>query len=344
MTFEKQLERAAQGVIDESAALQILTESQEPQKALKLFETASYLRDKYLGPKLWWSGGPSAVIPCKIIPRCKYCTFFARTEFSMEYLRISARAVADRGIKYFILSGGTNLEGYDQEVLDMIKVIQDTADLDIFVNLGPSFSENTVRKMKSLGIRTITSSLEIYNQELFAQAKPGDTLSGRKRLLDICEQEGLFIRSMILIGLGETYKDRIDHLLYLRQFKSLSILNVSRFYPYPDISYANRPRCSPWEMARTVAVARLILPWVDIGFGAGHTPDDIPLWYLAGGGNKLIGTVISPKNAPPRTGPMEEVTLLAENLYEINRMPIVQHYVESIGRDITFDRPNKILF
>ncbi len=343
MTYEKLLDKAAQGVIDENAALQILTEAQDPRKALKLFETASYVRDQHLEQKFWWSAGPSAVIDCKIMPRCAYCTFFARTEFSKEYLKITAQAVADRGIKYFILSGGTNLEGYDEEILDLIKVIQDTADLDIFVNLGPSFAENTVKEMKAMGIRTVTSSLEVYNPEVFAQAKPGDTLSGRKSLLEISNREGLLLRTMILLGLGETNKDRIDHLFYLRQFKNMSILNVSRFYPFPDIDYAKRPRCSPMEMARTVAIARLILPWVDIGFGAGHTPDDIPLWYLAGGGNKLIAAVISPRKAAPGPGPMEKVTALAENLFEINRMPIVQHYAESLGREISFTRPERLI-
>lgn len=220
----------------------------------------------------------------------------------------------------------------------MVRTVQEAADLDIFVNFGPSLTEGTVEMLKTMGVAAVTSSLEVHDEAVFTKVKPADSLSARKALLETCERQGMPIRTMILLGLGETDRQRVEHLFYLQNFRHLSILNVSRYYPYPGIDCAGNERCSPWEMARTVAVARLLLPAVDIGFGAGHTPDDIPLWYLAGGGNKLVGSVIAMKSSRPETKPMEEIVELAPNMYEINRMPIIEHYMKSIGASIGFDR------
>lgn len=336
--FDAALADAAAGRIDRESALLILEQSRAPEKALRLFAAASAVRDRHLGRELWWSAGPSAVIPCKIVPRCTYCTFYARHRFTREHLEAAARAVAGRGIRYFILSGGTSLAGYDDRLVDMVRTVQEAADLDIFVNLGPSLTEETVATLKAMGVAAVTSSLEVHDEAVFARVKPADSLPARKALLEACERQGMPIRTMILLGLGETDRQRVEHLFYLRDFRCLSILNVSRYYPYPGVDCAGNRRCSPWEMARVVALARLLLPAVDIGFGAGHTPDDIPLWFLAGGGNKLVGSVIAMRSERPAPQPMEEIVALGGDLYEINRMPIIGHYLDSLGVAAGFAR------
>ncbi len=340
MVFEKLLECASNGDIDEGLALRILEGARDPRNALKLFELASKIRDEALGKDLYWSAGISQVIPCKIVPRCRYCTYYAKAEFPLDKLAKTAKALEGLGLKQLHLSGGSNLQGYDREIIAMVEAIRAVSDIDVEVNLGGSFSPETVRKLKEMGTLSITSSLETINEEVFYTAKPGDSLAKKKQLFETCEREGVPIRSMILIGLGETLEDRIKHLFYVRSFSRLEHLNFSRFNPYPDTPYENHPRCSPWEVATVVAVARLLMPEVHLGLAAGNTTDDIPLWYIAGGGNQLLGAHISRTPVAPGSG--EDVVKVDEDVFIVNRMPIVTRYLEGMGRRVGFDKARNV--
>ncbi len=335
--YELLLKKAASGEPDEDLALSLLEGSREPGNALQLFARASRVRDEILGRDLYWTSGISQVIPCKIVPRCRYCTYYAQSDFPLEKLAKTAKKLEELGLKQLHLSGGSNLQGYDNEILEMVEAIRTVSDIGIEVNLGPSLSPDTVKKLKALGMLSITSSLETINEYVFEEAKPGDSLAKKTQLMEACEREGVPIRSMILIGLGESEQDRVQHLFYLKRFRYLSHLNFSRFNPYPDTAYSGHPRCSPWDVARTLAVARLLMPHVHLGLAAGNTTDDIPLWLLAGGGNQLGAAHIS--RTSPIPGPEEEVIKVDEDVFILNRIPPVRRYVEGMGRRIGFERP-----
>lgn len=316
------------------AALELLRRSREPALALRLFQTASQLRDEVMGRTLWWSAGISAMMPCKIEPRCTYCTYFTAKSFPMEELVASVKAVEGLGIRHLHLSGGTSLDGYDNEMAEMINAIRDASDMDIEINLGPSFSRSGVQRFKQLGVRSVTSSLETFNPSVFARTKPGDSLEARKQLIEICQDEGMSVRSMILIGLGESESDRIDHLYWLKGFSRLYHLRFSRFQPHAGSEMAGRPRCSPWEVARLIAVARLLLPHVDLGLAAGNSLDDIPLWYAAGGGNQVLGAAVSLRQGKPKPQPGEDVVPVTERVSLVSRMRQIEDYIQGLGRDI----------
>jgi len=175
--------------------------------------------------------------------------------------------------------------------------------------------------------------LETFNEEIFKAAKPGDSLEKRKELLEICEAEGMPTRGMMLVGLGESYEDRIGQLFYLRRFKGLFHVRFSRFSPSPSTAYRDRPRCSPWELARTIAVARLIMPRVQLGLAAGNTHDDIPLWFIAGGGNQLLGAAAVRKKAAEQ--PAAKATHVIDGIAVVDRMEIQERYIREMGLSIT---------
>ncbi|WP_061214573.1 radical SAM protein [Syntrophomonas wolfei] len=320
--------------INKRLALKILEESRWPQNALELFAVASRLRDENLGKELYFSAGFGGVLPCRIVPRCAYCTYFVAEPFPLPDLLACVRKVEELGIRQMHLSGGSNLEGYDSEILEMVQAIQETSDIQVEVNLGPSLSADTVKALKTMKVVSITSSLETFTPELFNRTKPGDSLEKRKQLLEICEQEGVPIRSMMMIGLGEKYADRIEQLFYLSRFSHLYHLRFSRFYPYPRTALHNQLRCSPWELARTLAVARLIMPRINLGLAAGNEPDDLPLWYAAGGGNQLLGVMVSNRKVENKTNPEDELIIINERCSVYNRMPLMQRYLQEMGASV----------
>lgn len=330
------LDDAMRGNITHETALTLLNDSQTPENAFELFKAASSIRDEKLGQELWWSAGISAILPCSIFPRCNYCTFFAKNKFPIEDIVKAILEIERLGIKQVHLSGGSDIvKGYDNEIIAIVSAIRRVSNIDLEINLGPSISRQTIRILKELNVSSITSSLETFNKDIFQEAKPGDSLEKRKQLLEMAEEEGVLIRSMMLVGLGESNEDRIEHLFYMRGLKNLCNLNFSRFNPFSGIAYHNRPRCSPWELARTVAVARLMLPSAELGLAAGNNNDDIPLWYLAGGGNKILGAASSIKDG--RSRPEALIIPLTENHIIVNNMSEKQRYIEGLGRKVVFD-------
>ncbi len=332
--FEEFLEIGRGGNLTPDKALCILEESRRPENALKLFQAASAVRDEHIGRDLWWTAAIEGITPCRLSPPCSYCTYVDRGIISEELLLKALSALEGLGFRHLHLSGGTNLDGYDEQVLAMVQAMRAVSDVEIEVNLGPSLSRETVRKLKDLGVCSVTSSLETINDELFRTAKPGDSLDKRKALLEMCEAEGVATRSMMLVGLGESNADRIRQLFYLSHLNGFQTLRFSRFFPFPSTSFRDRPRCSPWELARIVAVARLVMPDAQLGLAAGNSNDDMPLWFLAGGGNQLLGAGASVgRKAPDQPG--TKVIEVSDNMRVVDRTEIQERYARGMGLTIT---------
>ena len=322
--------------------LDLYRRSADPRVAPAIFRHAADLRDRHVGRSPWWSAGVSAIVPCELEPLCTYCTFFSRKAVATSDIVSAVRAIADLGIRHLHLSGGTRLpvkgepiSGYDRYLVDLVVAIRDAADVEIEVNVGPSLTRGGVRALKELGVAAVTSSLEVLNAELFAAFKPGDSLEGRIRLMELCEEEGLPIRSMMLVGLGETDADRIDHLLFLRRFSMLRHLRLSRYMPFPGTA-SGGVRCSPWPVARLTAIARLLYPTLDLGLAAGNDPDDMTLWWLAGGGNQVIGATASMKDPRGKAGGEARAIPVGERVVVHDNMARVTRYLGELGLTPSF--------
>ncbi|WP_019849909.1 ATP-binding cassette domain-containing protein [Desulfitobacterium sp. PCE1] len=253
--------------------------------------------------------------------------------------KLAEEAMEKMGIQQFHISGGTDLdEGYDEQLLELVRKIKARSGLKLEINLGPSFRKETILELKKLGIDSITSSLECNAPEVFAAAKPGDSLERRRELLQCCEEVDIPSRSMMLLGLGETDEDRIEHLFFMKQFEKLYQLRLSRFMPFPGTPYKDRPRCSPWDSALITAMARLVLPNVEICLAAGNSTDDIPLWYLAGGGNQLLGVSLTRKEPP--AAPDIDVYKIEEGAYVVDKRKQVIRVLEGMNLEVTCEMPD----
>lgn len=335
--FEFALDRFLSNPDDRDLAVHVLGASAEPAHALRLFAEASRVRDETIGRDLWWTAGISAVMPCLLEPLCQYCTFFTKRRSPLGDVVAAARAIAELGFCHMHLSGGANLEGYDVEALEMVRAIRTVCQMDLEVNLGPSLSREGVRALKAAGVVNIASSIEVLNSALFARFKPGDSMEKRIELMRICEEEGVWIKGMVLVGLGETLEDRLDHLYFLRGFKRMRDVLVSRYYPFPGLTSGSE-RCSPWETARLVAIARILMPTADIGLAAGNSPDDLPLWIAAGGGNSIGGAMANTKGARDERIPGAVIVPANERMVVVNRMPVVSSFLRGMGFNVRFRR------
>ena len=115
--------------------------------------------------------------------------------------------------------------------------------------------------------------LETTNTSLMAAGGAHDNAPDKvpaKRLHTIEEagKQGVPFTTGLLIGIGESLEDRVDTLLAIRELHSryghIQEVIIQNFRVKPEIPMRNCPEPTQGEMMRTIAVARLLIPDVNI--------------------------------------------------------------------------------
>jgi FO synthase len=115
--------------------------------------------------------------------------------------------------------------------------------------------------------------LETTNESLLAPGAAHDNAPDKvpaKRLRTIEEagKQNVPFTTGLLIGIGESPEDRVDTLLAIRdlhdRYGHIQEVIVQNFRVKPNIPMSHCPEPTRGEMLRTIAVARLLLPKVNI--------------------------------------------------------------------------------
>lgn len=144
----------------------------------------------------------------------------------------------------------------------------------------------------------------------------------------------------ILIGIGETRRERIQSLLAIRElhreYGHIQEVIVQNFTPRPEIAMAEVPQAQDQEMAHAVAMARLILdPEVSVQAPPNLNPQRTAL--LVGAGINDFGGIspVTPDYINPRH-PWPHLDRLVEACdglgFELRpRLPVYPRYLEAEG-------------
>lgn len=342
MEFEETLQIASDRAITKEEALFLFKETEEPDKYLKLFEVATTVREKECGKLFRLDGWMGSNTECKIDPPCKYCRRavpgykWEGWNVNSEQLKEIAETFKRTGTTTVEIGGGTNPEVAGPTVIEMLKILKESG-LNVWVNVGPALEEEHIQEMKRLRVEAITSSFETMNDGIFQEIKPGDSLEKRKRLAHLINDNGIPLISVIMVGIGESYQDRVDHLFYLKELKNFRQLAVTwlKIHPGSPLEGKIIPP-SPIEAARTVAIGRLIFRDVYINVG---DPQHIQLWVMAGA-NRMVhaGASLHEKGGFSIGGQwvgtgIEHINV--GNGYEImNILPITARYILDAGMEV----------
>ena len=321
--------------LERDEALALYAGAVVPAAAEALFDAAARLRDRIFGTTVHYMATMGPILACAIEPRCEYCDWWRARVIARSRLAGGAAALAARGIRRVLLVGGSRDGDYDDGVVDVVERIREQGlDMEIEVNVGGSLTAAGLERLRALGVAGVTASLETVNEPLFRRHKPGDSLAARRRVLVEARERGFEVRSIMMIGLGESDADRIDHLLELRACGGLRHLMVSRFTPRSDTPLAERGSTTMHDWARTVALARLLLPHVRIGLGGGVDLAELPAWHRAGGGNQLFAMGVHTMEPPPAL--RELATPLEGGLRLVDRRPLLDRFLSDAGLRPTF--------
>jgi 7,8-didemethyl-8-hydroxy-5-deazariboflavin synthase CofG subunit len=167
---------------------------------------------------------------------------------------------------------------------------------------------------------------------------PDKVPSKRLRTIEDAGKQNVPFTTGLLIGIGESLEDRVDTLLAIRdlnqRYGHIQEVIVQNFRVKPDIPMANWPEPTRGEMLRTVAVARLLLPKVNI-----QAPPNLSAPYYDdlldagindwGGISPLTPDFINPEKPWPH---LEQLRLRTEakGLALEQRLPVHPEFIPSV--------------
>jgi len=139
----------------------------------------------------------------------------------------------------------------------------------------------------------------------------------RLRVIEEAGRQKIPFTTGILIGIGETIRERVESLFAIRelheQYRHIQEVLVQPFRAKENTRMAEAPNLSLVELQRTLAVARLIMPELNIQSPPNLVSDDFPELLAAGindwgGISPVTQDFINPEAAWPQIGVLEERT------------------------------------
>jgi biotin synthase len=213
----------------------------------------------------------------KCSENCKYCaqSAFYHTgagEYPLldkrELVR-QARYNAERGVlRYSIVTSGRALNNREvEEMCDAIKEIKSQVKIEVCVSFGLLAREQFAR-VKEAGATRVHNNLETSRRN-FPNICTTHTFEDKLSAIRAAREAGLKVCSGGIMGLGETFKDRIDMAFTLRELNVKSV-PVNMLNPIPGTPFEKNVRLTVQDMRRIVAVYRFILPDASIRLAGGR--------------------------------------------------------------------------
>jgi 7,8-didemethyl-8-hydroxy-5-deazariboflavin synthase CofG subunit len=120
----------------------------------------------------------------------------------------------------------------------------------------------------SMGLMLETTNSDLLRRGAAHDNAPDKVPAHRLRTIEEAGKQGVPFTTGLLIGIGESPEDRVETLLAIRdlheRYGHIQEVIVQNFRAKPEIPMANWPEPTEGEMLRAVAVARLLLPKVNI--------------------------------------------------------------------------------
>ena len=308
-----------------------------------LMLAASVLRDQGRGRTVTYSRKVFIPLTNLCRQKCGYCTFargpadpLAHTMSPDEVLAV-AEAGRRQGCKEALFSLGEKPEETYASVRDdlrrfghetTISYLKEMCELvlsetGLLPHANPGImTRDEVASLRecnvSMGLMLETTSERLHTKGQAHFNCPGKIPELRLDTMRYAGDLGVAFTTGILIGIGETWEERVDSLFAIKavheEVGNIQEVIIQNFRVKDDIPMRHRDEPSVYEMLRTIATARLILgPAMNIQAPPNLTPDAYGLYLLAGindwgGVSPVTKDHINPEAPWPKLLELKDVT------------------------------------
>ncbi len=310
LSFDEALAAAREGMVTRQTA-SLLIQANDGQELDLLMKAASELRERVYGRLVSFS--KKVFIPLTNLCRdyCGYCTFRkdpgqsgAHTMTPDEVLAV-AEAGARLGCKEALFSLGDRPEALFPEMRDTLRRFGHATTLSYLTEMcgrvlretsllphanpglmGRRDQERLRQFCPSIGLMLESSSNRLNQAGMPHDNAPDKLPRLRLKTIAIAGRLGIPFTTGILIGIGETLDERVESLFAIREqndsYGHIQEVIIQNFRAKPDIPMRHHLEPSLIDLARTIAVARLVLGRVNIQAPPNLSDENYPFLLRAG--------------------------------------------------------------
>lgn len=240
---------------------------------------------------------------------CKFCAQSARYHTPVQGVRETgdaelvqaARQAADAGAGFFgLVNPGRSPSAADMDHLaGSYRTLAAAApSLTLCASLG-CLSRDQAGRLAAMGVRRYNHNLET-SRRFYPSIVSTHTFDDRVSTLRNVRAAGMEVCSGGIFNLGETWDDRIDMALTLRELGATTV-PMNFLAPIPGTPMADRPAMPACEVLKTVAIYRLLLPTAEIKLAGGRELNlrDLQSWmFYCGATSAMVGNYLTTCGRP----------------------------------------------
>ncbi|HEX3045382.1 MAG TPA: biotin synthase BioB [Bacillota bacterium] len=271
---------------------------------LELVQLADQVRQKFCGPSL----DICSIINAKSGVCNQDCTFCAQSGHYhtgiSSYPLLSDNQIADAALKaetigakrFGIVTSGHSIDAHElQQLCRVIAKIKSETRLEVCGSFG-ILSKEDLSLLHQAGLSRFHHNIET-SPSFYGKICTTHDFQDRVKTIDYAKQAGLEICSDVILGLGESWNDRMEMILTLKELDVNSVpLNI--LIPIPGTPLESSPSLSPFEIIRAIAIFRIILekPVIKIAAGRDTVFKDFQgLGFMAGANGMIRGGYLTTK-------------------------------------------------
>ncbi len=208
---------------------------------------------------------------------CKFCTQSAHfTTNSPEYnlvdeeeaLELAKKNEADGVHRFSLVTSGKGIRDKDfSKISKIYGRLKEETDINLCASLG-LLSQEKAEELVSRGVRMYHHNVET-SRNFFPKICTTHTYEQRIDTIKNIQAAGMELCCGGIIGMGETWEDRVDMAFEISQLGIRSIpINVLN--PMPGTPFENTPPIEPEEALVTMALFRFVNPKASIRYAGGR--------------------------------------------------------------------------
>lgn len=291
----------------------------------ELCEGADRIREYFIGDKVDLCSiinGRSGRCP----EDCKYCAQSAHNHTSCEIYDFlpeekiveACKLNESEGVDRFsIVTSGRSLSGEEfKKAVHAYETMHKECRIDLCASMGFLNAEQ-LHRLHEAGVTSYHHNIETSKRN-FPNICTTHTYEQKIETLKLVKKEGMCACSGGIIGMGETWEDRLDMAVSLAEL-DIDSIPINALMPIEGTPLENQPRLTEDEILRMIAFFRYINPEANIRLAAGRAllTNDGEIAFQSGASATITGNMLT--------------TVACATIRSDKQM------LENLGRDVTPD-------
>lgn len=245
---------------------------------------------------------------------CSYCAQSARYKSGVDAERLMpkcdilerAKAAKENGSTRFCMGAAwkgvkSNTKRFD-EVIDIVKSVSELG-MEVCTTLGELGPEEA-KTLKEAGVTAYNHNIDT-SPEHYPNIVTTHKFEDRLQTIKNVQDAGMSVCCGGILGLGETVNDRLKMLEILSNFNpSPESIPINKLMPMPGTPLAGADPVDTFDVAKTIACARIAVPKAKIRLSAGRTAlseEAQALCFFAGANSIFYGDKLLTASNPQTT-------------------------------------------